>query len=100
MPITSKDFSCHKKIIKENYLNLTIDYCLMTQKIRNGLTEKLILPLTITTLTFGNPEYFCNPQDKRYIKKLNLLKEYNFITNTEYDNLSKNLGSLNYLLKE
>ncbi len=72
----------------------------MTQKIKNGLVKKLILPLAITALTFSNPEYFCNPQDKRYIKKLNLLKEYNFITNTEYDNLSKNLGSLNYLLKE
>ena len=46
------------------------------------------------------PWYFCNSKDKRYLKKLNLLKEYNFITNAEYDTLSKNLGKLNYLLKK
>ncbi len=54
----------------------------------------------IKSLSRVYPIYFCNYQDKRYLEKLNLLKEYNFITNAEHDSLSKNLGSLNYLLKE
>ena len=53
MPITSKNFSCHKKIIRKNYLNLPIGCCSRIQKIRNGLVKKLILPLTITALTFS-----------------------------------------------
>ena len=54
MPITSKDFSCHKKTKMENYLNLTVHYYLMTYNIKNGLVKKLILPLATASLTFNS----------------------------------------------
>ncbi|MDP2672428.1 MAG: hypothetical protein Q8O84_01305 [Nanoarchaeota archaeon] len=46
------------------------------------------------------PLYFADTTDHRYQKKLDLLKEYNFFTEEEHKKLSKDLGSLNYLLKE
>lgn len=46
------------------------------------------------------PLYFADTTDHRYQKKLDLLKEYNFLTNEEHERLSRDLGSLNYLLKE
>lgn len=46
------------------------------------------------------PIYFADPKDKRYNQKLDLLEEYNFITKEEHEKLSKDLGSLRYLLKE
>ena len=45
------------------------------------------------------PLFFANTTDHRYQKKLDLLKEYEFLTKEEHEKLSKNLGSLNYLLK-
>ncbi len=45
------------------------------------------------------PLYFADTTDSRYKQKLNLLKEYNFLTKEEHEKLSKNLGSLSYLLK-
>ena len=44
--------------------------------------------------------YFADTTDHRYQQKLNLLKEYNFFTKEEHEKLSKNLGSLRYLLKK
>ncbi len=46
------------------------------------------------------PLYFADTTDHRYQKKLDLLKEYNFLTKEEHEKLSENLGSLNYLLKK
>lgn len=46
------------------------------------------------------PLYFADTTDHRYQKKIDLLREYNFLTNEEHEKLSENLGSLNYLLKE
>ncbi|MEK6844906.1 MAG: hypothetical protein AABX44_01485 [Nanoarchaeota archaeon] len=43
--------------------------------------------------------FFCDTTDRRYQKKLDLLKEYNFLTKEEHKKLSENLGCLNYLLK-
>ncbi|MEK6844669.1 MAG: hypothetical protein AABX44_00245 [Nanoarchaeota archaeon] len=46
------------------------------------------------------PLHFADTTDHRYQKKLDLLKEYNFLTNEEHKKLTKDLGSLNYLLKK
>lgn len=51
-------------------------------------------------LKFSYPLYFADTTDHRYKQKLDLLKEYNFLTKEEHEKLSENLGSLNYLLKE
>ena len=45
------------------------------------------------------PFYFANPNDKRYQQKLDLLKEYEFITKEQHKILSERLGSLYYLIK-
>ena len=45
------------------------------------------------------PLYFCDPKEERYQKKLDLLKEYKFLTEEEHENLSNKLGSLHHLLK-
>ncbi len=45
------------------------------------------------------PLYFADTTDHRYKQKLDLLKEYNFLTKEEHEKLSKDLGSLNYLLR-
>lgn len=44
------------------------------------------------------PLYFCNTTDKRYQKKLDLLREYKFLTEKEHKTLSERLGSLYHLL--
>jgi len=44
--------------------------------------------------------YFADTTDHRYKQKLDLLKEYNFFTKEEHEKLSKDLGSLRYLLKK
>ena len=44
--------------------------------------------------------FFADTTDHRYQQKLDLLKEYGFFTKEEHKKLSKELGSLNYLLKE
>ncbi len=46
------------------------------------------------------PLYFADTTDHRYKQKLDLLKEYNFFTKEEHEKLSRNLGSLRYLLNE
>lgn len=46
------------------------------------------------------PLYFADTTDYRYKQKLDLLKEYNFLTKEEHEKLSNSLGSLNYLLRE
>ncbi len=46
------------------------------------------------------PMYFCNPEDKRYQEKLNLLKKYNFLTEEEHNNLSAKLGILYNLIEK
>ncbi len=43
------------------------------------------------------PLYFADTTDLRYKQKLDLLKEYNFLSNEEHKTLSERLGSLNYL---
>lgn len=45
------------------------------------------------------PLFFCNPEDERYQKKLDLLKKYNFLTEEEHKSLSEKLGGLYYLLE-
>lgn len=45
------------------------------------------------------PIFLVDTSDHRYQKKLDLLLEYNFFTKEEHEKLSKNLGSLNYLLR-
>ncbi len=46
------------------------------------------------------PLYFCNPADRRYQLKLNLLKKYNFLTEEEHNNLSAKLGILYDLIEK
>ncbi len=46
------------------------------------------------------PLYFADTTDHRYKQKLDLLKEYYFLTKEEHEKLINNLGSLNYLFKE
>ena len=51
-------------------------------------------------IKFSFPLYFADTTDHRYKQKIDLLKEYDFLTKEEHEKLSKNLGSLNYLLKK
>ncbi len=46
------------------------------------------------------PLFFADTTDHRYKQKLDLLKEYNFLTKEEHEKLSENLGSLHYLLEK
>ncbi len=47
-----------------------------------------------------SPLYFADPSDARYAGKLELLRDYGFLTTGQHELLSERLGSLHHLLKE
>jgi len=70
--------------IKKSYINVS-----------NPLLKEDSLSIVAHSSLY--PLYFADTTDKRYQQKLDLLKDYNFLTEQEHKTLSERLGSLNYL---
>jgi len=79
-----------------------LDLCSLIIKLSSSQLEfkSLINKLDLEEFLEHYPLYFADTTDHRYSQKLALLREYNFFTKEEHEKLSKNLGSLKYLLKE
>lgn len=70
------------------------------QKLENakGRLKKLLKEELRMYAAHSTPFYFCDKTDKRYQQKIDLLREYDFISKKQHKWICKHLGCLRYLL--
>lgn len=85
-------------LMLESY-STQIDLCSLVVKFSSSRlgSKSLLNKLYLENYSNSYPLYFADTTDSRYKQKLDLLKEYNFLSNEEHKTLTERLGSLYYL---